>query len=650
MTASKIVAAAASGVGGAGLDVDEVFSTFLYEGESSAQTINNGIDLSGEGGLVWGKKRSASYQHNLFDTARGVNKSLSSNTSGAEATETGVTAFNSNGFTLGTWGGLNDNGEDFVSWTFRKAEKFFDVVTYTGDSGSDKAISHNLGSVPGMIIVKRRNASEDWGVWHRDIHAGSTRVMYLNSTGGITTSNSLYGSNPTSTHFYVGNHPVSNNENDTYVAYLFAHNDGDGVFGPNGDADIIKCGSYTGNGNTDGPTVNLGFEPQWLLIKGGINDNWSMFDVMRGIHYRSTSNQDPQLISNTTDVEATGDRLRIEPTGFKLTHSAGDTNGSGDTHIYMAIRRGPLAAPENGTDVFHPRYQTSGYGNEFTTNFPVDLALTAKTGGSTANALVGTRMLSDNKYLQTNVNNALENSNNIWNFDGPSTKFTQQFSTGAANVTWCWRRAHSYFDIVAYDGTSSAQNITHNLGVVPEMMWVKSTSNANSWTVFHKDQGATKRAFLSGSQAFDTGSTIWNNTAPTATQFTVGTDSNTNSNGHEFIAYLFATASGVSKVGSYTGTGQSGGDITVDCGFSSGARFVLIKRTDASGSWWVADTARGIVDGHDNLIELNGQGAQITNYNMVEPSSSGFIVNGSGGNSDNSWNDSGGNYIFYAIA
>jgi len=645
MTASKLVLNAASGVGGAGLDVDEVFSTFLHTGNDSTRNIQNGIDLT-EGGLVWGKTRTASYKHVLFDTARhalNANRALSSNSNAAEATETGVTAFNSNGFTIGSWAGLNDSSQTFVTWTFRKAKKFFDVVAYTGNSASDRAISHNLDSVPGMIIVKRRNASEDWGVWHRDIHANSTKVMYLNSTGGIVTSNSIYGSNPTSTHFYVGDHPVSNNENDTYVAYLFAHNDGDGGFGPDGDADIIKCGSYTGNGNDDGPTVSLGFEPQWLLIKGGVNDNWSMFDVMRGIHFRSTSNQDPQLISNTTDVEATGDRLRIEPTGFKLTKNAGDTNGNGDTHIYMAIRRGPLAKPESGTDVFHPRYQTSGYGNEFTTNFPVDLALTAKTGGSSANALVGTRMLSDNKYLQTNQNNALENSNNIWNFDGPSTKFTQSFSTGAANVTWCWKRAPSYFD-VAYDGTSSAQNITHNLGVAPEMMWVKSTSNANSWTVFHKDQGATKRAFLSSSNAFDTGSTIWNDTAPTATQFTVGTDSNTNYSGHEFIAYLFATTNGVSKVGSYTGDGSDGK--VIDCGFSNGSRFVLIKKADASGSWWVFDDARGIVSGNDPHIALNTQAAQETSYDAIDQNNSGFAVNTAGYD----MNSNGATYIFYAIA
>ena len=139
----------------------------------------------------------------------------------------------------------------------------------------------------------------------------------------------------------------------------------------------------------------------------------------------------------------------------------------------------------------------------------------------------------------------------------------------------------------------------------------------------------------------------FNNTAQTSSVLNIGASAATNNSGSNYIAYLFATVAGVSKVGSYTGTGSS--NITVDCGFSSGARFVLIKRTDASGSWWIADTVRGLVSGNDKLLELNSNAAELTGYNMVEPSSSGFIVNG-GANKDNSWNDSGGSYIFYAIA
>ena len=129
-TANKYMQSA-SGVGGAGLDVDEVFSTYLYDGNGSTQTIINGIDLSGEGGLVWQKGRSLAYDHQLTDTERGVNKTLSTVNTASEATRQSVSQFNTNGFLVGTEGDTNANNQTYASWTFRKAEKFFDVVTYT---------------------------------------------------------------------------------------------------------------------------------------------------------------------------------------------------------------------------------------------------------------------------------------------------------------------------------------------------------------------------------------------------------------------------------------------------------------------------------------------------------------------------------------
>ena len=136
MTASKIVAAAASGVGGAGLSVENVFRTFLYQGNGTAgRTITNNIDLSGEGGLIWTKSRDSTYNHTLGDTANGVNKYLYSNTTADIDTSSAYySAFNTNGYVIGdtSTGGnaneLNSNSVDYVSWTFRKAPKFFDVV------------------------------------------------------------------------------------------------------------------------------------------------------------------------------------------------------------------------------------------------------------------------------------------------------------------------------------------------------------------------------------------------------------------------------------------------------------------------------------------------------------------------------------------
>ena len=148
MTASKIVAAAASGFGSDPIDVEDVFRNFVYEGTGSAQTITNGIDLSGEGGLVWIKNRDSSgYDHQLIDTARGGDYALRSDNANAHVQSSqSITAFNNNGFTTGNSGNIAHSGSNHASWTFRKAKKFFDIVTYSG-TGSTRTLSHNLDCI-----------------------------------------------------------------------------------------------------------------------------------------------------------------------------------------------------------------------------------------------------------------------------------------------------------------------------------------------------------------------------------------------------------------------------------------------------------------------------------------------------------------------
>ena len=258
--------------------VDDVFSTFLYDGTGSAQTITNGIDLDGEGGLVWVKSRS-SRNHILSDTERGTGKVLFSNSnSGEDADATTITSYNSNGFTMGSSTlKMNTSGEEFCAWTFRKCPGFFDVVTYTGN-GSHRDISHSLGSEPGSIWIKRTDSSESWIVYHRSLHSGGGgdagtahfAKLELESGGSqyggtLLWSSSGGGEDHTSTTFHVSNHGSVNQSGGSFVAYIFAHNDGS--FGEDSDEAVIKCGSYTGNGSATGVLQDLGFEPQWVLIK-----------------------------------------------------------------------------------------------------------------------------------------------------------------------------------------------------------------------------------------------------------------------------------------------------------------------------------------------------------------------------------------------
>jgi hypothetical protein len=232
--------------------VEDIFSCFLYTGNSSTQTITNGIDLATKGGLVWSKRRSGAESHVWLDTARNNGSSyLASDDTGAQATAGNfIQSFNSNGYSIGSNNLFNNSGTTNVSWTFRKQEKFFDVVTYTGN-GSNRTISHNLGSVPGCIIVKRTDTTGDWQVYHRANTANpETDYLVLNTTAATADSDTRWNDTlPTSTVFSLGTDATVNANSGTYVAYLFAHDAGG--FGDAGSDNVISCGSCLGNATVD---------------------------------------------------------------------------------------------------------------------------------------------------------------------------------------------------------------------------------------------------------------------------------------------------------------------------------------------------------------------------------------------------------------
>jgi len=640
---TKLLKAAAGQAVGAGLDIDEVFSTFVADATGSGSlTINNAIDLSSEGGIVWVKSRNNAHNHYIFDTNVGSGGYLQPNSS-----TSGLTGANYSFTSTGLTDAYNNySGNEAVWWTFRKAKKFFDVVTYTGDGTNGRQISHNLGSVPGMLIVKRTNSSDDWRVFHR---SQSNKYANLNSTfqfqtdGGNVFGNPSNGTAtaPTSTHFTVdGGDSAVNGNGSTYVAYIFAHNNSDGGFGPDSDQDIIKCESFTGSSSSD-VTVNVGFEPQWLLTFRTGGGNWSILDSMRGI---LTGSNDPTLFADSTSAENTGgDRVELTPTGF--IQKSGQTGN--ETVIYMAIRRGPLAAPEDATKVFKAAtYTSAGNTNLVNLGFNPDFNINTTTSSSSDNYAV-TRLLGK-KYVKTNSNASQgDSSETLWNTSSNFINLKDTWWGGTTNVvSWSWKRAPSYFDVVAYTGAGAAQTVNHNLGVVPEMMWIKNRGSSENWAVYHSALGTSKYLHLNTTNGALTtdAANRWNNTSPTATQFTVGTSTEVSHFTRGFIAYLFATVAGVSKCGSYTGNGSTTGPI-VDCGFSSGARFVLIKRTDTTGDWVVYDTERGITAGDDKTLELNTTDAETTGQ-VLNPHSSGFQL----ATADSFANASGGTYIFYAIA
>ena len=847
--------------------IDEVFSINTWIGDAdNSRVITTNIDQSGEGCLTWVKCRSNAEGHVLVDTVRGATKILMTDSSSSWQGNVDVmTEFTSSGYKPGSHDNSNGSGKTYVGWTFRKAPGFFDIVSYTGNSTSYRAISHNLGCVPGFVVVKRVDGgSGDWKCLHS---YDFDKYLELNQTQAAADSfGDFNNTHPTSTTFTVSNDAAVNKTGDEYIAYVFArgdtglrnsvdfdgddylsyadddawklgtgdwtmecfwksgsgnsgnyqqlfgtqtvwaandgiwrigtrttsnqiyfsradgsgfeepvwdvnvndeswhhlaftrnsgnvycwvdgvqqtnvgesnnitgtmttsnafriaHNARDGtyntgkisnlrivkgtavysngsnfttpteplssisgtvflgcdastlesaslstkkptitgdptvstdnpfttdaagaVFGSSGDKDIIRMGSYQGNASSSGPEINLGWEPQWILIKEASTGGqpWSIFDSMRGI---VTDGGDNYIHPNETSQETANlQRVDLTSTGFKITDS-GWINNSGETYIWMAIRRpdGYVGKPPSaGTDVFAmDTGASSSTIPNFDSNFPVDFTFSkvvAGAGGWYTNArlIQGKELYTDTTAAAVAESSATFDSNVGWS----------SYAYNSQVQSWMFKR-HAGFDVVTYKATDVAGlQIPHSLGVVPEMIWTKNLNTGYGWGVYHKGlNGGTNpeqyRLKLESSDGEAVEPLGWNDTAPTAAHITLGNGSRFNKGTDNYIAMLYASVTGISKVGYYSGNSSSN---TITTGFQP--RFVFIKRTNDTGSWMVHDTVRGFTAGDDPYLRFNSDAAQ-SNFGVGTVISTGFIVS----TTDSSYNESGSNYIYYAHA
>ncbi len=627
--------------------IEDYFSTFLYSGTSASQTITNGIDLSTKGGLVWMKDRSATRSHCLADTANGAYYNLFSDlTNGLSGPDfQRLTSFNSNGFSIGSSGLVNNSGGTYTSWSWAKAPKFFDIVTYTG-TGSDRTVAHSLGSTVGCIFIKAVSGTgagdEGWRVYHRS--QGATKYAMLQSTNAFATASSVWNNTePTSSNFTVGTDTGVNGNGLTFVAYIFAHDAGG--FGLTGTDNVISCGSFSGN-----TTVDLGYEPQWVLLKNATSaDNWYVIDNMRGWPVQGNGNANT-LQPNTSVAEQTGDTKGTPTaTGF-TTYGFG-----GSTGIYIAIRRGPMKVPTSGTSVFAVSTASGepAYSPLFTAGFS-DMTLHSPRVSESGNGhLITDRLRGNGVILETPYTNAENTISTYFKYDSNDGAYIPNIgyfnNTGGTSKPYALRafkRAPSFFDEVCYTGTGGATTVAHNLGAVPQLILVKqrTASPAGSpFTVYSATLGNTGVLFLNSNGGNQGPDSQWNSTTPTSSVFSLGSSLEVNQSGSTFVAYLFSTCAGVSKVGSYTGTGTT---LQVDCGFTSGARFVLIKR-NGTGDWYVWDSARGIVSGNDSYLLLNSTAAEVTNTDYIDTYSAGFEISST---APAAINASGGSFIFFAVA
>jgi hypothetical protein len=613
--------------------VDDVFSTYLYEGDgTSARAITNNIDLTA-GGLIWLKDRGNSIGPFIFDTIRGADQRLTTSSAGTSSAVTDeLVAFNSSGFSVGSGIATNWSTRKFVSWTFKKSKKFFDIVTYTGN-GTNQPISHSLGSKPGMIIVKAITTAtyNDWAIWTRINDTTVARPATVGIPFGFNTTNTGFASTTEangadqSTFNPQGlfNTSAYNENGVSYIAYLFAHDTtSDG---------IIQCGSYTGGD----AQVTTGWEPQWLLIKNISGSfSWRIVDNMRNLRAPNSDSADGVVYPNSTSAELSESVAGITSTGWV---PGSNVNNGGNTYIYVAIRR-PNKPPTTGTQVFLPVAQTGEAA--FNIGFPVDTVLERDRGGSVG--YVSDRLRGGSVALYTDLTNA-ETGGGPAYFDSAGGTFRATFVGGPSPsvVYWNFRRAPGFFDTVCYSGNSGvifgSQTVSHSLGVAPELVIIKARNSTTSgqWLVCSLFTPTTQNVgYLHTNAALNSysyGSVVLAS-RPTASSFAPVNQSappfanNVNESGVNYVAYLFASLPGISKVGSYTGNGSSQ---TINCGFTTGARFVLIKRTDSTGDWYVWDTARGIVAGNDPHLSVNqnGPNVEVTTNDSIDPNNTGFIVN-----------------------
>jgi len=309
-------------------DPSAYFQTKLYTA-ADAYTFDGNSDMQPD--FVWIKERNGTNEHNLFDSVRGTTKRLESSTTAAEQTSsTTLTAFGSDGFTVGNNGGTGQNGGNYVGWGWKKsATPGFDIVAFTGN-GSARTISHSLSAVPKMYIVKNRSTgSTQWRVYHASL--GATKHMALDATQAVGDAASVFNdTEPTSSVFSVGTDDAANKNGDSLIAYLFADKQG-----------YSKFGSYIGNGNVDGTFVYTGFKPAFIMTKQTDGTDWWVInDNKRDPFNASTYGLRPNdSAAESSDEAWTKDLLS---NGFKHRTANSGSNGSGNEYIYMAFAENPF--------------------------------------------------------------------------------------------------------------------------------------------------------------------------------------------------------------------------------------------------------------------------------------------------------------------
>ena len=336
----------------------DYFNTKLWTGNNTARSITG---VGHQPDLVWIKSRTQAYNHAIFDVIRdGHTYYIETNTTSAEITDAQtLTSMNSDGFSLGTSNLVNQNVQNHVAWNWKangtgvantdgsinstvsvNTTSGFSIVKYTGTNGTE-TVGHGLGVVPKMIIIKYYTSGKDWVVYHEGLTSGASLTLNGTSTQTLASSKDYFNSTaPTSSVFTIkkdGVYDQVNNGTAGFIAYCFSDVQG-----------FSKMGSYTGNGNADGPFIYTGFKPAFILEKRtDAGAGWNFFDNKR-LGYNGANYW---FVADNAEVEQTDNTgmFDILSNGFKVRSSFGSRNASGGNYIYMAFAEAPLVGTNGVT-------------------------------------------------------------------------------------------------------------------------------------------------------------------------------------------------------------------------------------------------------------------------------------------------------------
>lgn len=579
----------------------------------------------------------------------------------------------------------NDSGKNYINWSMRYCPGFVDYVQYTGDgSGSPRAIAHNLAAEVGFMVIKNLSASYAFTSYHCGVtQIGGSSVSpedKYHTFYGSTTVNGdkRFGETaPTTTHFYVegdtsAGGPYTNKNGNTYGCWLFAKGTdaGSQVFGADGDEEMIKCGSYLGNGNTAGQEINLGWECNAAIVHG--------YEASQHVHRYDEAHDFPFVNSAPSDASSSGDARYQEisstngekDSGANINrchngiHVYGDdhkSNKNGYMYWYVAFRnpigkmRRPIEAESiNGNPTtFKCIKYTGGNGStqDLTFGFPVGVMFTRILHGTSRPSMLHCRGISRN-FLSPNTSNQSFNfSDNIVSFREDTTKIQLPTGSGTNEIngsnsyeygTTAWGRDPQAFDYVISKGTNDHdQNpVNHNLVVAPELKIIKCLNhNSTYWIAGGSVVGGTNKFIeVNNSQGNSsvckqTTSNYWGG-ADTATQFYWGTteDSGEGSDGNDnmYLALLWASKTGVQKVGTYAGTGSTR---TITVGFQPQMVMLIPAGDDGGSPWLIWNTAISSGTG-GKAYHLTGDTAGLESGDITVTSTGFTVATGTYYNSD----------------